>query len=595
MRFGSSLVILIILAAAFCFFPAPSSAETGLQMAPLAGPVGTPITIASSCTYGSGNYTVCWGDSLDIIKQGLIQGCGTIDFSAPAEVPKGINKVTLKVSGKSFESPFTIVPSARINPPDGIMGATVTVTGRGFAANENDIKLLFDGGLVQTGINADQRGSWQGTFRIPQSTLGNHTISASGASTPASEAGSMALRVKPKIDINPGTGSVGSLLTVEGNGFGANETDIKITYDETIVKTAVTANSVGFWRSSFYIPPSTVGIHVINAYGPQSTGALVTGTKFTISPLIQLDMSSTIGSAIGEGDMVWVTGIGFQENETGIKVTFDGDTLATGITADTKGSWTTQIQIPQSAHGKHTIKASGSATSESIVSPVELTVSPEMQISPDSGTIGQEISIRCTGFGANKPIIISFDGTPLSAGAMSDSRGNVKAAIRPPAAKGGTHVITCSDATGILLSAIFTMASMQPPAPELASPPAGLTIDKIENTAVTFQWNRVNYPVDVTYTFELSADADFSRLLTSNSDLTGDSYTLENGEADQNGTYYWRVRATDEAMNTGGWSVPRSFRVAIPDYTLLVFGIIAGAIILALIIWRVVIVVRHGK
>jgi len=58
------------------------------------------------------------------------------------------------------------------------------------------------------------------------------------------------------------------------------------------------------------------------------------------------------------GDDFWASGIGFQQNEGGIQVLFDGVMIASGVVADANGSWAIPLKVPPTGRGKHTVNAS---------------------------------------------------------------------------------------------------------------------------------------------------------------------------------------------------------------------------------------------
>ena len=75
-----------------------------------------------------------------------------------------------------------------------------------------------------------------------------------------------------------------------------------------------------------------------------------------VSPAMKLELASGyLGDTIHVGDSLWVSGIGFEGNEAGIKVTFDGNMIASGIVADARGSWAVQVEVPLTTGGEHTV------------------------------------------------------------------------------------------------------------------------------------------------------------------------------------------------------------------------------------------------
>ncbi|MBN1374906.1 MAG: IPT/TIG domain-containing protein [Dehalococcoidia bacterium] len=592
MRFKACTAVLILFLSLFCLFPLAVNADT-FAISPAQGVVGSEITIDNICSYGSDDYFIYWGEEQETIKQGNASGCHPVTFTVP-DAARGAHPIVLKIDGKTFDSSFTVLPSISINNAEGNVGSDVTITGTGFAANESGIQVLFNEEQVQTGIIADKKGFWQATFKIPQGAAGEHNIDAAGA-TAASDVEDLFYIIRPKIDINPVSGQVGTMVTVEGNGFGKSETDVKITFDDAVVKTAITANSDGFWRSSFFIPPSTKGVHTISAFGDTSMPEDIADVLFTISPSIKLELAEgVLGSAVKTGDSFWVSGVGFEENESGIQVTFDGTMLTSGIIADAKGSWAIKVAVPLTTQGEHAVAASGSTTKAEDVAGSKLVISAGIQINPTTGAVGQEISVMGTGFGPSQKITLSFDGNQVGMPTSTDNRGSFNTAFTVPDTTGGVHLIMAADASATVASASYETESQPPPAPKQITPEAGAKLGKIGGTIVTFNWGKVDDPSGVSYILELSRSPDFAGTVMRKESLTSNEYTLSSAEALSNGEYFWRVKAVDGALNEGEWSNGSSFKIQALEIVFLALICVLGVAILIAIIWRLVHLSKHG-
>jgi hypothetical protein len=83
----------------------------------------------------------------------------------------------------------------------------------------------------------------------------------------------------------------------------------------------------------------------------------------------------------------------------------------------------------------------------------------------------------------------------------------------------------------------------------------------------TFTWNTVSDPSGVTYDFEIASSASFASgtILVQKTGLTETEYTLLKEEAlkstKKDAPDFWRVRAVDNASNSGNWSNVWSFTV----------------------------------
>jgi len=594
MKVKASATVLALLSLAICLIPTSIDAAGSLSLSPSQGTVGTKVAIPAMCGYGEGQYYLYWGEAEQLLSQGeLVEGCASLTFTIP-EAARGEHKVTLKIGTESFERKFTVMPSISLSTNEGTAGSNLTVTGKGFNSNESAININYDGSPVETAIKASSKGSWQSTFNVPASSRGEHIIDAEGT-TPATEVDDQTFTVIPQINISPTSGWVGTVISIAGTGFGSGETNIKVTYDGLATKTGITSDATGSWQSSFSIPTSAKGSHKIDAYGATTTEADVAEVTFTVSPGIKLELASGhLGGNIHIGDSLWVRGVGFEVNEAEIKITFDGTMIASGITADAKGSWSTQIEVPPSTKGEHTVDASGDTTKASDVADTIIVISPEMEINPTSGAIGDDVIVSGTAFGGNQALTISYDGNQVAAGSTTNTKGNFTASFKVPKSKAGDHIVTVTDAVASVASSTFSVESTPPPTPQPISPEAGSRIGFVGKTVITFDWSDVDDPSGICYLLEVSQSADFSGVMTHKEGLTQSQYTLTGDEALAKGEYYWRVKAIDGAENQGEWTNGQFFKVGVTEWWLLAVIIIAGIGIIG-IIWRIVHISRRGS
>jgi hypothetical protein len=104
----------------------------------------------------------------------------------------------------------------------------------------------------------------------------------------------------------------------------------------------------------------------------------------------------------------------------------------------------------------------------------------------------------------------------------------------------------------------LALDATSPSKPSLMYPANGA---KTSDTTPTFDWSDVTDPSGVSYGLQADNDADFSSPIISKEGLRDSTYTLTEGEALSEGTYYWRVEAIDGVGNTAGWTGPFSFTI----------------------------------
>jgi len=99
------------------------------------------------------------------------------DFEVP-EMPTGNYSVTAEGERTQdiSEFSFEIEPDIVLSPDEGHVGIDLTVTGRGFAANE-DVDIMYDDSQVATDTTND-KGSFDVSFLVPESKYGEQLVTA---------------------------------------------------------------------------------------------------------------------------------------------------------------------------------------------------------------------------------------------------------------------------------------------------------------------------------------------------------------------------------------------------------------------------------
>ena len=598
MRAKASVTVVALLLLVSCLIPRAVNAVGPLTLNPTKGTVGSQVAIPNSCSYGTGgNYYIYWDEANLLVGQGVLasSGCPSLTFTVP-EAARGNHKVTLRTVNDSFSRDFTVAPAISLSSSQGTVGTSLTVVGQGFSSNELNIKIVYDANPIEVGIGANSKGGWQKTFKVPAGRGGKHVIDVEGSTTPATEVDDQTFTVSPQISVNPVSGWVGSLVSMAGTGFGSSETNITVTYDGLAVKTGIATDSSGSWQSTFSVPTSAKGDHKINAYGAVTAATSVVNANFAVSPGVKLELTSgALGDAIRVGDNLWISGFGFEENEAGIKVTFDGTQVVGGIIADAKGSWATRLEVPLGVKGEHVFNASGDTTKAGNVAGAKIIISPKIDINPTTSVnIGDNIVVNGTGFGGTQAITIIYDGSQVATGSATDTKGRFTTSFKLTKSRPGAHAITVTDATAAVASVSLTVESTPPPTPRPISPEPGSEVGFVGKTVVAFGWSAVEDPSGVFYVLEISRSADFSGAVLRKEGLTKSQYTLTSQEALAKGDYYWRVRATDSAGNESDWANGQLLRVGVIDLWMLALMVIAGIGIIAGIIWRIVSVTRRS-
>jgi hypothetical protein len=563
--FAQALCLALLLAICFTV-PVQAAGITST-----AGVVGTTVTISG---LSAGTYAIKW-DGVQI-KQGVLTSGGSATFTVP-DTSGGDHTVTVEnpTGTEILSAPFSVLPLISISPNSGVVGDSVTVEGKGFAATESSIAVTYDGTDAKTGITASDKGSWETTFSVPNSAKGSHTVDAAGSTTKAGDVPDVNLTVSPKISLSPASGDVGTSVTVSGAGFGKSETGIRVTYDGKDAKTGVTADGKGAWSVSFPVPTSIRGVHTIDASGASTNLDEVTDVAFIISSAVRVKPESGY-----VGDSITVSGCGFGGNESDITVTLDGGVIKSGIIANSEGCWTTSLAIPASNAGSHFIDAYSASIAAADVADAKLAISSKIALEPNEGCVGCDIVVNGTGFGADKELTIKYDSVAVATELATDAQGNFQVSIQAPKSTGGKHNITAADTSGASAAVVFMMETTPPSLPQVVSPKDGSRVGLFDRAAPTFEWTAVSDPSGVTYSLQISSQSDFATTLLTKEDLTESKYTLPDAEALSRGQYYWKIKAVDGAGNDSGWSTPILVKIGLmPLWAFIVIAVVAVAFI----------------
>jgi hypothetical protein len=246
--------------------------KPGLTVSPQKGPAGTMVTVEGQgftenedgielMYYFNGGYK-----TIERRIKADARGSWETTFQIPPST-RGEHKLDAEgYESKLYEvedATFRVTEEISIEKSSGSVGENITMTGSRFAANERDIKILFDGQTVVSGIKANAQGAWEESFEVPEMPTGNYSVTAEGEQTEKEDVIELSFQIKPDIVLSPDQGHVGMNLTVTGHGFAANE-DVVITYEDEERATATT-NDKGSFEASFSMPEGPHGERQVTA------------------------------------------------------------------------------------------------------------------------------------------------------------------------------------------------------------------------------------------------------------------------------------------------------------------------------------------
>jgi len=555
----------------------PAGAVHAASMSPAMGISGLEVMV-TGLTEGN-SYKIKWDG--DAYKLGVVGSGGSVFFVVPESYGgQHVVSVESPTDIVVLTSNYIIVPYIAIDPNNGSAGTTINVAGHGFGVSEKNVAVTYDGISVKSGVAADEKGSWSTSFPAPPSGKGTHAIDASGDITKGSDVADKNFAVSAVVKMDPVAGGVGTLVTITATGFASAEGGIKVLYSGKEVRYGITAEVSGAWSTSFAVPPSTRGSHIINVLGNTTASKDIPDMIFTVAPAVSINPAS---GAVE--DSVKISGSGFANNETSIEVTFDGKTLERNILADDTGNWTVNSMVPACSSGSHTVSATGRITPAADITPAAFTTQAVLTVVPRSGNVKDEVRVTGSGFNAGKDFSVSFDNNPIASGSVNES-GSFQVIFKAQGGKSGPLAITATDTKGTSASTSFTMETTPPEVPKISSPKDGATIGFMGDTKVTFKWSDVTDPSGVTYEIAVSDQSNFVKNIFSHAKLADAKYVMTEAEALPNGEYFWHVRAVDGAGNASEWTPTATVKIGFVTTNTLVFigiGIVVLLILIAVL------------
>jgi hypothetical protein len=365
MRLLSRLSVILALCLVSVALPAaPVQADgASITLSPHSGVPGTVVTVRGY------NFTADeWVDIYYYLNSDKVwraeaetdeDGYFKVTFEVPESYTGAHEVLAEDEEGKSDDADFTVKPGLTVSPEEGPVGTNVTVEGHGFAEDEEDIEVYFDGEMVAENIPpADEDGWWEKSFSIPSSAKGSHKIDAKGDDSSLSAVKDATFEVTPQISPDKLSGSPGENITMTGSGFYANDRHIKILFagEEVETETRVDADSNGYWEKKFEVPEMPTGTYSVTAYGESTPKAAITAFSFAIKP--GLVLSPDEGHV---GTDLTITGHGFAVNKGVVIMYEDEDNEAATDTTDNKGSFEVSFVVPESQHGQRQVIARDAA------------------------------------------------------------------------------------------------------------------------------------------------------------------------------------------------------------------------------------------
>ncbi|MEW6609557.1 MAG: hypothetical protein AB1414_19285, partial [bacterium] len=401
-----------------------------IEVTPRAGTVGAVITISGNGFGATSSIRIAFGKTSSIVfVTTMAEGSWTTTFTVDTQA-YGTTTVT------AFEDDINIFAGASIfilpklifiSPSEGTVGSMVTVAGNGFGGNK---VIAIDFGTtssIQTGWSCEA-GSFSTTWTVDTQAYGQTTIKAHG-----SEEAKGLFKILPHIIlVSPAEGTVGTIIRICGNGYGANSL-IRVEFGITPTIQITSSYAGGSFSTTWTVDTQPYGTTTVVGY--DDVLGIQSGNKIKILPniIVITPGQGTVGS------VVTVLGNGFGANKV-IRLDFGTTAMIQTTSSYSEGSWSTTFTVDTQVYGQTTIKASGSEQASGI-----FTILPNIvELTPIFGSVGTIITIAGNGFGKESEVQIEFNNIYRGTTAVT-IYGSFSTTFTTPVQPYGTYTVMGTD------------------------------------------------------------------------------------------------------------------------------------------------------
>jgi YD repeat-containing protein len=271
-----------------------------------------------------------------------------------------------------------------LTPNTGATGSAIVIAGTNFRSSQGSSTVTFNG----VAATATSWSTSSITATVPSTaTTGNVVVTVGGQ---ASTGVVFTVTSAPSIStLTPGTGAVGSSITIAGSNFGPSQGNGSVKFNGT-------AATVTSWSASSIVATVPTGATTGNVVVTAAGGIASAGKSFTITSAPSITSLSPNTGAVGSS--ITVAGSNFGATQGNGNVKFNGTTA-------TITSWSASsivAVVPAGATtGNVVVTAAGGVSSGGVT----FTVTPAPAISslsPNSGAIGSSVTIAGSNFGPSQ-------------------------------------------------------------------------------------------------------------------------------------------------------------------------------------------------
>ncbi|MBI4777892.1 hypothetical protein HY792_03095, partial [Candidatus Desantisbacteria bacterium] len=364
------------------------------------GTVGSSVTVIGNGYGISEGIVLDFGKYMDMTRAMTdIRGSWTATFTVDTQ-RYGTTTIKATGIGTGVVSENTYIIKTKLSlvtPTYGTVGTLISIYSNGYG-NEETINVIFGTTPSIAITQASIEGTFSTTFTIDRQQLGSTTIRVLGVSTNKEDIGY--ITINPAIpSVLPTTGTVGTFVTVIGDGYKATEL-VRVSLGNTVSISLITTDACGYFESIFTIDTQRYGTTTIIATGLESGTVSTNRLKITQEIIILSPDRGTVGT------IVTLVANGYGAGEV-IRVDFGTIMSITTVATNANGSFSTTFTIDTQAIGATTVLSTGLITKEQDL--VYFNIRPRIRlVTPNSGSVGTTISLYGDGFGASENIGIDF-------------------------------------------------------------------------------------------------------------------------------------------------------------------------------------------
>lgn len=442
----------------------PLTAQTAITVMPhvfsIVGKSGMTIQLNGAAFTANELLSVYWGTT-----QGQLEGTSTTDafgnlnfsFTVPSGLSSGSYPITVVRTNQKptiVSSFFRIVTPALTSTPGIRSGQNVKVQITGFLPFEAiSISWNANGGQTLTWLYADQNGAARGSFTPPSALPGSYTLTAVGSDS--------GIQATNSLNIGPGisksAGDPGSIVSIYGGGFAANETlNVYFQTPQNGV-IAATTDATGAFTTSLTVPSTYNPATDYYVYAVSTTSTNHARATFTFNtPTFSACISFTCGEVI-YNQPVNFSITHFAIGET-VNIVWNYQQPGQFVIASGQNSYygfNQSVMVPSTPNESSVTIAAVGLTSHLVVTTMVLNDAAIYE-NPSTGKAGTTVTVSGGSFGSNDPLTLTLQGVTVAT-TTSNADGTFSTSFQVPAISGaGNLTLTTTDATsGASASAPF--------------------------------------------------------------------------------------------------------------------------------------------